>query len=150
MGCFLFCACEGPWVHGKEDWGHRKEHEEEQWQAVEDRAWAVSKGMQSICFGNTFALVSMLPCAIQSIFIMIFMFVDSFFQSAVFVGLFFALKFLTLTACICIRNALEGYIVYKSEANDAWICKRFTQCCTLNLLNTIWCETKTNNIEEKS
>lgn len=50
---------------------------------------------------------------------MIFMFVDSFFQSAVFVGPFFALKFLTLTACICIRNALEGYIVYKSEANDA-------------------------------
>lgn len=61
----------------------------------------------------------MLPCAIQSIFIMIIMFVDSFFQSAVFVGPFFALKFLTLTAYICIRNALEGYIVYKSEANDA-------------------------------
>jgi hypothetical protein len=35
----------GYWIHAKQVRRSWKEHEEEQWQAVENRAWMLSKGL---------------------------------------------------------------------------------------------------------
>ena len=37
----------GYWIYGKENRRCWEKHEEEQWQAVKNRAWALSKGL---CF----------------------------------------------------------------------------------------------------